>query len=930
MPAAKNREAVKELEAKLLECESRFKGLFDVTSFWYWEQDGDFRFTRIIRNPDDERRLSVKNSIGKTRWELPVSGVTEEQWKNHKALLMAHKPFYDFEYKRYDVNGAACYSSISGIPVFDTNGCFMGYRGIGRDITELRHAEQLKAMEHAVVQVLSSAENTPEIVQKIIQIICETSGWVHGAFWNMDRQSKTIRNTDTWSSPDIDTREFTAVSQAQLGRLQSTDSLEYGGVIRRVCVTGQPVWVQDVTIDPTFRRGKVAAKAGLHTAMAFPIVVNGAVVGVMEFYSRDIRRQDKALLASALFIGSQIGQNFERKQIEARHTMEHAVARMLTESDALELAIPKILRKVCETLQWDYGGYFEFDREAKTFRCLNLWTVPALEASEFVTQTRTTTFDAKSNAGVARRAWSTGGPVWFAEVKGINNFLRGETAVRTGLHSAFAFPIVVGTEVLGVMEFFSYKVRNPDEKLIESARSIGGQIGHYYHRRLAEEKIQYLAYYDGLTGLPNRALFSQRLNHALATARRYSKKLAVLFIDLDRFKDINDTLGHASGDKLLQDMAGRLTRSLRESDTVARLGGDEFVVLLEEMVDAKLAATVARKVISATVDPFILDDKPFHITASIGISAYPVDGDDEKSLMKNADIAMYLAKDHGRNNYQFYSAQFNALAFERLALESSVRHALANDEFLLHYQAKVDINTGGITGVEALIRWQHPELGMVSPDSFIPLTEETGLIVPIGRWVLKTACAQNKAWQDQGLPPIRVSVNLSSRQFNDRYLLEDIAKILKETGLDPEYLELELTESMVMYNPDHAVKLLTQMKAMGLHVAIDDFGIGYSSLAHLKRFPLDAIKVDRSFIKDLMAHREDAAITEAIIAMGKSLKLKVVAEGVETKDQLSFLRKHDCDEMQGYYFSKPVTQNEFAQILQDGKKMSTKNTPSPE
>jgi diguanylate cyclase (GGDEF)-like protein len=531
---------------------------------------------------------------------------------------------------------------------------------------------------------------------------------------------------------------------------------------------------------------------------------------------------------------------------------------------------------------------------------------------------------------VARRAWSTGGPVWFAEVIGINNFLRGETAVRTGLHSAFAFPIVVGTEVLGVMEFFSYKIRNPDEKLIESARSIGGQIGHYYHRRLAEEKIQYLAYYDGLTGLPNRALFSQRLNHALATARRYSKKLAVLFIDLDRFKDINDTLGHASGDKLLQDMAGRLTRSLRESDTVARLGGDEFVVLLEEMVDAKLAANVARKIIAATVDPFILDDKPFHITASIGISAYPVDGDDEKSLMKNADIAMYLAKDHGRNNYQFYSAQFNALAFERLALESSVRHALANDEFLLHYQAKVDINTGGITGVEALIRWQHPELGMVSPDSFIPLTEETGLIVPIGRWVLKTACAQNKAWQDQGLPPIRVSVNLSSRQFNDRYLLEDIAKILKETGLDPEYLELELTESMVMYNPDHAVKLLSQMKAMGLHVAIDDFGIGYSSLAHLKRFPLDAIKVDRSFIKDLMAHREDAAITEAIIAMGKSLKLKVVAEGVETKDQLSFLRKHDCDEMQGYYFSKPVTQNEFAQILQDGKKMSTKNTPSPE
>jgi diguanylate cyclase (GGDEF)-like protein len=479
------------------------------------------------------------------------------------------------------------------------------------------------------------------------------------------------------------------------------------------------------------------------------------------------------------------------------------------------------------------------------------------------------------------------------------------------------------------MDFFSHNIRQPDEILMETARSIGTQIGQFWQRKQAEARIQYLAYYDELTGLPNRTLFSQRLNHALAQARRYKKTLAVLFIDLDRFKNINDTLGHEAGDSLLQEMAKRLSDCLRESDTVARLGGDEFVVLLEEVADPKYAANVARKIVAAALNPFALKGGEYHITASIGISTYPDDGEDEQTLMKHADIAMYLAKDHGKNNYQFYSAQINAHSFERLALESSLRHALERNEFLLHYQPKIDLNTGDFTGMEALIRWQHPDLGMVSPALFIPLAEETGLIVPIGRWVLKTACAQNKAWQAQGLPRLRISVNLSARQFNDKNLVQDVANVIKETGLAPELLELEITESMVMYNPDQAVKLLSELKAMGLFVAIDDFGIGYSSLSQLKRFPIDTIKVDRSFIKDLMDNREDAAITEAIIAMGKSLKLNVIAEGVETGDQAGFLRDHQCDEMQGYYFSKPLPEKEFADLLRGHKSLAPKARSSP-
>jgi diguanylate cyclase (GGDEF)-like protein len=431
------------------------------------------------------------------------------------------------------------------------------------------------------------------------------------------------------------------------------------------------------------------------------------------------------------------------------------------------------------------------------------------------------------------------------------------------------------------------------------------------------EEVQYLATHDTLTGLPNRSMFSQLLNYAIKTAQRYQRQFAVLFIDLDRFKIINDTLGHEAGDQLLKEIATRLKQQLRAVDVVGRLGGDEFVILIEELTDSNQVATIAHKILTSVIKPITLMGQESRITASIGICMYPKDAADEQSLMKNADIAMYLAKEEGKNNYQFYSKDIQSKSLEHLSIETNLRFALERNELSLHYQAKVDFKTNMITGVEALLRWQSPYLGSVTPTRFISVAEESGLIIPIGRWVLKTACAQNVAWQQQGLPAVCMAVNLSLRQLTDDNLIDDIRTALNDSGMAPNLLELEITESMVMHNPALIISILSKIKSMGVRLAIDDFGTGYSSLAKIQRFPVDTLKIDRSFVRNIPQDAEDKAITEAIIGMGKTLSLTVVAEGVETEEQMNFLKEHSCDEMQGYYFSKPVVPEQFADLLRE-------------
>jgi diguanylate cyclase (GGDEF)-like protein/PAS domain S-box-containing protein len=438
-------------------------------------------------------------------------------------------------------------------------------------------------------------------------------------------------------------------------------------------------------------------------------------------------------------------------------------------------------------------------------------------------------------------------------------------------------------------------------------------------RQKYQETIWHQAFHDTLTGLSNRMLFKDRLSHALAHAKRNKQMLAVIFLDLDRFKLINDTLGHEIGDQLLKSVALRLKKCMREDDTIARLGGDEFTLLMPEIDKSESAAKVAQKIIEEILQPFHIGDHELYISTSIGIALYPSDGEDADTLLKNADTAMYLAKERGRNNYQFYTPALNKKTIERMTMENELRRAIERKEFVLHYQPKVNIKTHKIIGMEALVRWQHPVRGLIPPADFIPIAEETGMIVPLGEWVLHTACAQNKAWQDAGFEPLSISVNLSGCQFQLQNLAVVIKRILKETDLAPFWLELEITESTAMQNADYTIETLHKLKEMGVQFSIDDFGTGYSSLSQLKRFPVDKLKIDKSFVVEIGTGQDSEIIASTVIVLGKSLNLGVIAEGVETVEQLDFLKKHQCNEMQGFLFSKPVTADEFSALLEQNK-----------
>ena len=416
-----------------------------------------------------------------------------------------------------------------------------------------------------------------------------------------------------------------------------------------------------------------------------------------------------------------------------------------------------------------------------------------------------------------------------------------------------------------------------------------------------------MANHDALTGLPNRALLNDRLSQAMLYAQRYDRWVTALFIDLDNFKFINDSLGHNAGDELLKTIAKRMVDCVRATDTVVRLGGDEFVVVLfDQPKDADVISETVQKIRSAIAEPVRLEGHDLRVTSSLGVATYPNDGRDADTLLANADAAMYRAKDLGRDNFQFYTAELNTKVHERFLLQEELRNAVARSEFVLHYQPQVDLRTGRVFAVEALVRWKHPKLGIVPPVKFVPMAEDTGLIVPIGDWVLREACRQNKAWQDAGLPPMVVSVNVSARQFREKNLVGRVASALKESGLEARYLELELTESLIMQDIDLAVSTMEELRALGIQLSIDDFGTGYSSLSALKTFPVSRLKIDRSFIDGLLADENDRAVAGAVISLGQTLKLRVIAEGVETEGQAALLRNINCDEMQGYLFSRPV------------------------
>ena len=609
-----------------------------------------------------------------------------------------------------------------------------------------------------------------------------------------------------------------------------------------------------------------------------------------------------------------------RRQADILREGQAHILEMIAMSALLEDVLDRLMRLVESQLTGIFGSVLLLDKDGSHLRHGG---APSL-AKDYTT--------AIDGIAVGPKVGSCGTAVYRREPVIVADIMQDplwedyrQVVAPFGYRSCWSTPILSHQgAVLGVFAMYSMTVREPTEaetRLIDFTTRIAGIA---IERKLAEDQIHFMANHDVLTGLPNRALLEDRLSQALLYAQRYDRWVTVVFIDLDNFKLVNDTLGHNAGDVLLKTVANRMVECVRSTDTVVRLGGDEFVIVLfDQPTNADLISETLQKIRAAIAEPVHLGRHRLRATASIGIANYPKDGTSPDQLLANADAAMYRAKEFGRDNFQFYAPEFNTRAHEKFVLQEELRNALARSEFTLLYQPQVDLRSGDVFAVEALLRWKHPTRGMVAPDTFIPTAEETGLIVPIGDWVLHEACRQNKAWQDAGLSPLTVCVNVSARQFREPNLIGRVVNALRDSGLEARYLELEVTESLIMQDVELAVATMNALQNLGVQISIDDFGTGYSSLSALKTFPVARLKIDRSFIKDLAADENDQAVASAVISLGQNLHLRVIAEGVETDDQVAFLRKNNCDEMQGYHFSKPVSAQGIEKLL-DGKEETTR------
>jgi diguanylate cyclase (GGDEF)-like protein/PAS domain S-box-containing protein len=607
----------------------------------------------------------------------------------------------------------------------------------------------------------------------------------------------------------------------------------------------------------------------------------------------------------------------QRKLAEALREGQAEILQMIAMSAPLEQVLAQLMRLVESQLDGIFGSVLLLEIDKVTLRHGAAPSLPEIYVQ------------AINGARIGPKAGSCGTAVYRREPVIVTDVMSDplwedyrQVIGPHGYRSCWSTPILsYQGEVLGVFAMYSKSVREPravETRLIEVATRIAGIA---IERKHAEDRIQFMATHDALTGLPNRSLLKERLSQALHHAQRYDRWVTAAFVDLDNFKIINDSLGHSAGDELLKIVAGRMLDCVRATDTVVRLGGDEFVIVLfDQPRSPELISSTLQRIRAAIAAPIRVEGRDLRVTSSLGVATYPNDGWDADTLLANADAAMYRAKELGRDNFQLYTPKLNIKVHEKLLLQEELRSAVERSEFLLHYQPQLDLRTGRIFAVEALIRWNHPIRGMISPQSFVPLAEESGLIVPMGDWVLHEACRQNKAWHDAGLSPLSISVNLSARQFRERNLIDRVLNALTITGLAAPFLELELTESVIMQDVAAAVVTMKELRALGVKLAIDDFGTGYSSLSALKRFPVNRLKIDRSFISDIGSNDADRAVTSAVISMGRKLGLKVIAEGVETDEQLAFLRENDCDELQGYRFSRPLPPQEIQELLRQEKR----------
>ena len=864
-------------EQQLRDSETRFRALTQLSSDWYWEQDEQFRFRPIAGAPGHPIVAQLQEHIGRVLRDLLAHSAPETQWAEHRARLHAHLSFHELELACRLPDEAIVHMSLNGEPMVDAGGRFCGYRGTATDITERKLAQQriarLKDMYAAMSEangVIVHTRSQEELFTAICRIAVE---YAHFVFVRIALVDAKTGLAETVASAGED--------KGYARRLVvSTDprTIEGQGISSDALRNGRNVICNDVLAEPrTEPWREMLTDLGVRSIATFLLRCQGKVVGTLHLYAEPSGFFDDELVALLDKLAMNLSfalDNFQRER--ARRAAEAALRESETRFRDFSAAAGEYVWEA------DLDGRFTY----VSSRVQSVWGYSDQELTGRTPAELMPPGEAERVREWLRHNMRSDGS--FSDLEHTIVDRHGET--RWVLINA-----------VGMFDAGGKRV---------GQRGTGRDITD---RKAAEARISHLATRDPLTELPNRMLFNDRLEQGILAARRTGQSLALLFIDLDRFKNINDSLGHQVGDLLLKEVANRMEGCIRKGDTLSRLGGDEFVVTLEGLQQAEDAAQVAAKIIKALSRPCEIAGHTLNTSCSIGISIYPLDADDDRALMKNADTAMYHAKEKGRNNYQFFSPEMNVRAVERHTLETALRAALERQEFTLYYQPLVDTRSGKIVGMEALLRWHHPQRGVLSPATFIAVAEESGLIEPIGQWVLRTACQRAKAWQDNGYPALKVAVNISPRELiRPREFARGISRILSSTGLNPRYLELEMTERLLVQNADENIAVLRKLGQEGVRIAVDDFGTGYSSLSYLRQLPVDTIKIDRSFVRDVERDPEDRAIIEAIVAMAHSLGLQVTAEGVETRGQLDALARLGCDEYQGHLFSRALPAVEIA------------------
>lgn len=853
--------------------------LVDLASTYYWQEDDTYRceFLRISESADSQAEALIAPLRNNTLWGIGAE-ILGGNWARHLQLRDARKPFRKL-ICRLRVGARILYLDVSGQPRFD-RGVFLGYHCIASDVSHLREIRRKSRRLQQMYSALSST--TAAIVrasseQAMYQALCQAaigSDLVSVAcvFVPVDDQCLT---PSAWAGPPRPLADILLSPEA--------DSPSSGGLVEAAYRSGTYSISNDYMNDPrTSAWHQVAVEYDLASVAAFPLLLHGSTKAVLLLYANETNVFDQEIISLLQNMADNVSFVLEnlQGQVELRETVK-----VLRESEARF----RSLTQLTSDFYWEMDASLRFTKyEGEVSMESNQRSINRLIGNHF--------WDVDS-----RRVQPTS-MTWaeFEQMLGKRERFRD-----------FEFRFVNAEEMVYYMALSGEPIFDDNNTFI----GYRGITRNVTERKRASEHIRFLATHDALTQLPNRVMFAELLEQATRLARRDEKRaFTLLFLDLDRFKLVNDTFGHQVGDDLLVDVARRLRAALRASDVVARMGGDEFVILLPEITDFSRISAIASKVLAAFADPILLNDKECRVTASLGISVFGVDAEDGATMMKHADAAMYVAKDEGRDNFQFYSESLHQRAQERGEIEIRLRHAMENEELQIFWQPKIDLGSGMVAGVEALLRWDNPELGIISPQYFIPIAEESALIIPIGDWIVRTACQQLTQWQQEGVQPLCLAVNLSLRQLQDPQFLDDIRSALQESGIDPQQLELEITESTVASHPRETLALLQELKDMGLKLALDDFGNGYSSLGQLKHFPIDTLKIDRAFLAGF-PENDDKAIVHAIITMGRTLGLTVVAEGVETGEQLRLLAELGCHQAQGFYFLQPLPAEEFRHWL---------------